>query len=241
MKRIPAMLAVPVVVLLFSCNNQPPKEETKSADTTVAVTSPAPPVEAKPVFTPFKVVIIQQKVKDFEKSMADYFKRDSLRQPFGITHFMISRNAKDSNTVFVIDKIEDMDKAKAFYAQPGLKEAMKKAGVSSPPAFTYAEMVRSSDAPLQYTDGIAVTHHVKDYSAWLKVFDAEGAATRSANGLIDRGIARDLNDSNTVSILFEVSDMAKAKARMSSPELKKIMTDAGVDSPPTTRLYKVIK
>ena len=36
-------------------------------------------------------------------------------------------------------------------------------------------------------------------------------------------------------------DIAKAKARASSPELKKIMTDAGVDSPPTVRWYKLIK
>ena len=98
-----------------------------------------------------------------------------------------------------------------------------------------------NDNAVQYLDGMAITHHVKDFGAWKKVFDAEGDSVRMANGLITRGIARNLDDSNTVSILFEVSDLAKAKARSSSPDLKKLMTDAGVDSPPTVRWYKLIK
>jgi hypothetical protein len=118
---------------------------------------------------------------------------------------------------------------------------MKKAGVSTPPAFTYAEFIRGNDSPIQFMDGLAVSHHVKDFGVWLKAYDAEGDSARRANGLIERGIARNLYDSNTVSILFEVSDMAKAKARMASPDLKKVMTDAGVDSPPTFRWYTLIK
>jgi hypothetical protein len=239
MKRMPTMITISLIVLLFSCSSGPGKEEEKTTDTTAAVV--APPAEVKPVFTPFKVVIVQHRVKDFGKAEAEYFNRDSLRKTYGISHYVIGRDLKDSNTVFVVDKIEDLEKAKSFYAQPGAKDAMKKAGVSSPPGFTYAEFIRSNDSPLQFLDGVAVSHHVKDFDVWLKAYDSEGAATRSANGLIERGIARNLYDSNTVSVLFEVSDMAKAKARMSSPELKKIMTDAGVDSPPTIRWYKLIK
>ena len=232
------MLVISVVVSLLSCNSGPAKEETPATDTAAAATAPA---EVKPPFTPFKVVVVQHKVKNFAKSEAEYFNRDSLRNTFGITHYVIGRAIKDSNTVFVIDKIEDVDKAKAFYALSGAKDLMKKAGVSSPPGFTYAEFIRGSDQPVQFIDGLAVSHHVKDFNVWLKAFDAEGAATRSANGLVDRGIARNLGDSNTVTVLFEVSDTAKARARVASPELKKIMTDAGVDSPPTIRWYRLVK
>ena len=133
-----------------------------------------------------------------------------------------------------------MDKAKAFYALPATKALMQKAGVSSAPGYTYAEFIRANDNPVQFTDGLAVSHRVKDFDAWLKAYDAD-ATSRSANGLIERGIARNLQDSNSVSVLFEVSDMAKAKARMSSPDLKKIMTDAGVEGPPTIRWYRLIK
>jgi hypothetical protein len=235
MKKKPLVL---IVALLFACNNGPAKEDQK-ADTTAAV-APAP-AEVKPAFVPFKVVVVQHKVKNFGKAEEEYFNRDSLRLTYGITHFVIGRDLKDTNTVFVIDRIQDVDKAKAFYKLPGAKETMKKAGVMTPPGFTFAVFVTGNDNPIQFLEGMAITHHVKDFGTWMKAFDAEGDSARKANGLITRGIARNLDDSNTVSILFEVSDMAKAKARSSSPDLKKIMTDAGVDSPPTVRWYKLIK
>ncbi len=231
------LLFVLIAAFLFSCSG--PAKEAPPADTTAAVT-PAP-AEVKPAFVPFKVVIVQNKVKNFGKAEAEYFNRDSLRNAYGISHYVIGRDLKDSNTVFVVDKIQDMDKAKSFYALPGAKTAMMKAGVTTLPGFTYAEFIRSNDNPIQFTDGLAISHHVKDFNAWLKAYDAEGDSSRRNSGLIERGIARNLQDSNTVSILFEVSDMAKAKARTASPELKKIMTDAGVDSPPTLRWYKLIK
>jgi hypothetical protein len=237
MKCLSALSVISFAVLLLSCGNETAKEETKSADTTAAAPAPA---EVKPAFIPFKVVVIQHKVKNFEKSEAEYFNRDSLRNTFGITHFVIGRDLKDSNTVFVVDKITDVDKAKAFYALPAAKAAMKNAGVSGPPGFTYAEFVRVNDNPVQFTEGVAVSHRVKDYGIWLKAYDAD-AASRTANGLIERGIARNLQDSNTVSILFEVSDSTKARARMKSPDLKKIMDDAGVEGPPTVRWYRLIK
>jgi len=235
MKKLPLVL---IIALLFACNNGPAKEEQKT-DTSAAV-APAP-AEVKPAFVPFKVVVVQHKIKNFGKAETEYFNRDSLRTSYGITHYVIGRDAKDTNTVFVIDKIEDVDKAKSFYALAGTKDVMKKAGVMSPPGLTFAEFVTGNDNPVQFLDGLAISHHVKDFGIWMKAFDAEGDSARRANGLITRGIARNLYDSNTLSILFEVSDLAKAKARVSSPELKKLMTDAGVDSPPTTRWYKLIK
>jgi len=239
MKRLPFLTVISMAVLLFSCNNGPAKEETKTADTTAAVA--APPAEVKPVFTPFNVVYIQHRVKNFEKWEAGYFAHDSVRKAYGITHLLIGRDLKDSNLVYIVDKMEDQAKAKTFSTLPGLKEAMKKAGVTSQPVFSYGEIIRSDDSPTESADRLGVAHHVKDFAAWLKVYDAEGPATRAANGLIDRSLGRSLVDSNMVYITFAVSDMAKAKARVASPELKKIMTDAGVDSPPTTRWYRVVK
>jgi hypothetical protein len=233
------LLVILVAAFLFSCNNEAGKEDAQKTDTTAAV-APAP-VEVKPPFIPFKVVIVQQRVKNFGKAETEYFNRDSLRKTYGITHYVIGRDLKDSNVVFVVDKIEDMDKSKAFYALPGAKDAMKKAGVTNIPGFTYAEFIRITDNPLQFLSGLSVTHHVKDFGVWLKAYDTEGDSSRRANGLIERGIARNLYDSNTVSIIFELSDTAKAKARMAAPELKKVMTDAGVDSPPTFRWFTFIK
>ncbi|KIC96011.1 hypothetical protein [Flavihumibacter solisilvae] len=240
MKRIPAILAICPVLFLFSCGNQAPKEEeTKTADT--ATISPVATETAEPTFTPFKAVVIQHKIKNFDKSREGYFNRDTIRREYGISHFVMGRLETDSNMVFVMDKVEDVEKSKEFFKQDKVKDLMKKAGVSSPPGYSYVEVVRMRDAPSQYTQGLSIAHHVKDYAAWLKAYDAEGEATRASHGLIDRGIARDLNDSNMVYVIFVVSDPEKAKARVKSPELKKIMEDAGVDSPPTIRWFKELE
>jgi hypothetical protein len=137
--------------------------------------------------------------------------------------------------------MDDFEKAKTFAALPALKTRMNAAGVISQPGFSYAEIIRSNDSATEITNRVGIAHHVKDFSAWLKVFDAEGPATRAANGMIDSYIARSLVDSNMVYLSFVVTDMAKAKARGASPELKKLMNDAGVDSPPTIRWYRIVK
>jgi quinol monooxygenase YgiN len=239
MKRLPGLIAICMIVLLISCGSGPAKDDTKAADTTAAVAPP--PAEVKPVFVPFKVINIQHKVKNFEKWEEAYLSHDSVRKTYGITHWMIGRDLKDSNLVYIVDKMEDLAKAQTFSKLPNLKDAMKKAGVTSAPGFSYAEVIRSDDSAVESSDRVSVAHHVKDFSTWLKAFDAEGAASRANNGLVDRLLARSLVDSNMIYIVFAVTDMTKAKARVGSPELKKIMTDAGVDSPPTIRWYRLVK
>src|SRR6476659_7860583 len=114
MKRKSFLLSMSMSLILFSCNNGPAKEEAKTPDTTASATNP-PPAEVKPAFTPFKVVAIQHKVKNFDKAVAGYFRRDSLLQAYGITHLVFARDMKDTNQVFIIDKIEDIEKTKSFF------------------------------------------------------------------------------------------------------------------------------
>jgi hypothetical protein len=239
MKRLPGLIAICMIVLFFSCSSGSEKDDTKAADTTAAVVPP--PAEVKPAFVPFKVLMIQHKVKDFGKWEDAYLAHDSVRTAYGISHWMIGRDLKDSNMLYVLDKMEDLAKAQTFSKLPNLKDVMKKAGVTSAPGFSYAEIIRSDDSAVESSDRVSVAHHVKDFSTWLKAFDAEGVSTRAANGMVDRLLARSLVDSNMIYIVFAVTDMAKAKARVGSPELKKVMTDAGVDSPPTIRWYRLVK
>jgi hypothetical protein len=239
MKRLSALITICMTVLLFSCSG-PAKEDTKAADTT-AVTTPDTTAVVKPAFVSFKVIMIQHKVKNFEKWQEAYLANDSLRKAYQISPWMVGRILKDSNMVFVVDKIEDLAKAQSFSKLPDLKKAMKMGGVASEPGFSYAEIIRNSDSTVESSDRVSIAHHVKDFSAWLKAFDAEGATTRSASGLVDRSIGRSLTDSNMIYITFAVTDMAKAKTRIASPELKKVMTDAGVDSPPTVRWFRLVK
>ncbi|HEX4849595.1 MAG TPA: hypothetical protein VFV08_02260 [Puia sp.] len=238
MRRLSQLVAVSMAALLFACNNSETKEEAKSADTASATT---PAAEVKPVFKPFKVVTIQTKVKNFGKWHEQFLADDSLRKAYGIGDYTVGRDMKDSNMIYVLAKMEDMDKAMKFSKLPGLKEVGKMAGVVGSPGYSYAEVVRSNDTPVASLDRLGVSHHVKDYAAWLKVFDSEGPAARSSNGAVDLTLARSLIDSNIVYLSFAVTDMEKARARSKSPELKKVMDSAGVDSAPTIRWFRLVK
>ena len=55
--------------------------------------------------------------------------------------------------------------------------------------------------------------------------------------MVERGMARGMDDPNMVYIVFAVTDMDKAKARITSEELKTLMTDAGVEGPPSITFY----
>ena len=234
MKQITAILATGIILFFSSCGSGSGKEEKKSEDTTAAA------AVAEPVFTPFKLAIIQHRVKDFDKWKAGYLAHDSVRKAYGISQFVLGRSLEDSNMVIVIDKMNDVQKAKEFSTLPSLKDAMMKAGVTGAATFSYIDVVRSDDTKMDQKDRIMVVHKVKDFDAWLKVYDAEGKAKRAENGLVDRGLGRGIDDPNMVSIVFAVTDMAKAKARIASEELKKIMTDAGVEGPPQIIYYRLV-
>ena len=79
-------------------------------------------------------------------------------------------------------------------------------------------------------DRLSVTTKVKDFATFLQVYDGEGKATRAEHGLVDRVTleTHNLDDSNMVRLVLPVTDMAKAKARLASPEMKKkLMDEAG--------------
>ena len=116
---------------------------------------------------------------------------------------------------------------------------MDQAGVTAPPTIEFANTIRNDTTKTDINDRILVKHKVKDFDAWLKVYDDEGMDKRKSFGLVDRALARGMDDPNIVYIVFAVSDWDKANTRMQSEELKKLMTDAGVEGPPTFTKYKV--
>lgn len=229
----------PVFILVFmvsvlSCKNN--KTEKAEEPTKMDETAATPVI---PVFTPFDVIVIKHKVANYEKWLTAYTAHDSIRQSYGITHFVIGRGMDDKNMVMVIDKMSDRKKAMEFSALPSLKDAMKKAGVMGIPAFSFYNVVRNDDSKINIKDRLMVTHKVKDFDAWLKVYDAEGTAKRMEEGVIDRGMARSIDDPNTVTLVFAISDMKKAKAAMTSEAKKKIMMEAGVVGAPELFYYQL--
>ena len=237
MKKILSILSAVVLITVISCKSkEPAKDETKNAEATLSSN-----VSTAPAFQPYTITLVQHKVKDFDKWLPVYEAGDSARKASGLTEIGLERGLDNSNEITVAFKTDDIQKAKDFTNSPGLKEAMQKAGVIGAPTISYITVVRDDNSSIEQKDRLSVVHHVKDFDAWLKAFDSEGKETRAGYGLIDRGIAREIDDPNVIHVLFAVSDMAKAKARAGSPELKKLMTDAGVDGPPALNFYKLIR
>ncbi len=242
MKKIKLCTIVTMLSAVFfttACNDAATDKTTSTDKTTIPTPAAAdkPPAPAPAAFVPFKVMAITHTVKDFAAWKIAYDAHDSMRQAYGLTKLAVCRDDANPNRVYVFLKAADVQKAKDFAANPGLKAAMQKGGVNSTPAFLYSNVLRFEESPTELKGRVRIAHKVKDFDAWLKAFDAEGKAARAANGLVDRGISRDLTDPNLIYITFAVSDLAKVKARLNNPELKKIMEGAGVISKPVIDFY----
>ena len=224
MKLKPIAFLASVLFIAASCSNEEKKPEAKAT---------LPPAS-------FDVLMIRHPVASFEAWKPHYFGHDSVRKNYGLTHYHIGVSIEDTNQIIVFNKINDAVKVKEFVALPELKDVMQKAGVSGSPVFDYVHTIRSDSTPPTIKDRLMIKHKVKDFDVWLKVFDAEGMDTRRSFGIIDRGLARGMDDPNMVYIIFAIEDWAKANVRMNSEEIKKIMTDAGVEGTPVFIKYKLI-
>ncbi len=74
---------------------------------------------------------------------------------------------------------------------------------------------------------LLVRHEVSDYAKWKSYFDAHGNV-RKNHGIKALQVLQDTSNQNDVSIIFEVADIAKAKAFVKSNELKEHLKNAGV-------------
>ena len=229
MKRI---LSISIIVLLFAtaCNNQPKPAETAA---TAAFTPPAPAL--LPAYTGR---FIELTVNDFDTWHGMFKARDSFFRANGLTDPGVGRELENDKKVVIFSTVTDMAKAQAYDVSPERKESMAKAGITDATTPSYWNVIMDDTSSIPQMPRVMVVHHVKDFDTWKKAFDAEGKTARLADGIYDRAMARGIPDSNSVVLIFAITDTAKAKARMASPELKKIMTDAGVDSAPQFTWFK---
>jgi quinol monooxygenase YgiN len=232
------MIAILAMFTFTSCKKESDKEittETTVTDTTATIADEAP------AFKPFKVMAVTHVVKDFDKWKKGFDEDEMNRSANGLTLRALARGIDNPNNVFVFLNVSDLQKAKDFAASPKLKDIMQKLGVMGKPEIIYVDVVRFEESPTEIKDRIRISHKVKNFDTWLKTYDAEGTETRSSNGLIERAITRNIDDPNLIHLTFAVSDMAKVKARLKDPTLKKIMTEAGVISEPVFEFYTSVE
>jgi hypothetical protein len=225
-----------IAFALCACNNSSdaPKEEAKAADTVAATTAAAAP--EKPAFTPFDAAEIVHNVKDYTK-WRPFFDTDSVnRKAAGLETLVVGRGMENKNHVFIALSVADMQKAKDFSNSAKLKDVMKTAGVEGKPDVRFYHVIRFNPDSKE-KQWVIVTHRVKDFDAWVKVFDGEGKEKRASEGLVDVVMSRGTDDPNVVQLVFDITDLAKAKAAILSDDKKKLMTSAGVEGKPDIQFY----
>ena len=229
------LLTISLAALLFSCADAK-KEEPTEATVTSADTATTMKVAPEPAFTPFDMAEIEHSVKDYD-TWRPFFNTDSTnRKANGLEDIVVGRGIDKTNNLVIAMKVTDLAKARAFSTDPKLKEVMEKAGVNSKPSTVFYRVIRF-DQTQHEKQWVLVTHKVKDFDAWVKVFDTEGAAKRAEEGLFDVVLARGIDDPNLVHLVFDIKDMAKAKASILSEEKKKLMMSAGVEGTPKIEFY----
>jgi len=76
-------------------------------------------------------------------------------------------------------------------------------------------------------DALLCRNRVKDFQRWKSIFDSHAQAHRAA-GLHLQGIWRERDQVNDVYFLFEVTDVAQAKAFIGAPGAREAAAESGV-------------
>jgi len=240
--RFTGMLLFTAMTFFFiSCGGNEDKSSTdttgKDSSTTTA-TTPAPPNTT--ITTPQNMMVVTHKVANFAKFKPSYDEHDSLRLANGIHSYVIGRGLNDSNMVLVAVKADDMNKAKAFAKDPGLKKAMQKAGVVGAPSIIFETVVFQDTAKISSDLRSSTTFTVKDWDAWQKAFDAS-KQERMDNGLMLRAYGHDADDNHKVRVVMALMDTAKVFAYWKSDGLKKRMAESGVIGQPQRFVFRVVQ
>ena len=82
-----------------------------------------------------------------------------------------------------------------------------------------------------------LTHEVKDYAPWRKVYDA-GEPLRKASNINMLAVYTSVDNPNKLTLIGEVASMEAMQAFMQNPQLAKDMEAAGVISKPEITVLK---
>lgn len=236
--KLLSTLGIAFVFLFSSCGGDEEKttDKTTTTDTTATITTTKSTVDTMQQ----NIVLIWQKVANFEKWKPVYDGHDTARLSHGLHNYIIGRDVNDSNTVLVALKADDITKAKAFAKDPGLKAAMQKGGVTGAPTILFNTMVYQDNAK-NMSDLRSITNFtVKDWNAWKKAFE-NTRQLRIDNGLTDRAYGYDVDDNHKVTLVVAINDTAKANAFWKSDILKQKRAESGVVGEVKRHVYRVVQ
>jgi hypothetical protein len=176
-------------------------------------------------------VVVTHDVESFERWKAAFDTHADARRSAGIVLSHVNRDADDPNRLSVYLAGNDATKLAAFLKSPDLSSTMLDAGVKGPPMVAAIKPFedRTIRRPLA---GVIVRHAVKDFATWKRAFDGDASA-RTAAGILGYAINQSAQDPNLVIVYLQAESLDALRAFTSSPALRQVMHDAGVEGPPT--------
>ncbi len=84
---------------------------------------------------------------------------------------------------------------------------------------------------------VMLNHKVRDYNLWKPHFEKD-AVNRLKAGIRVAKLFRSIEDPNDISILFTVDSIESFNNFLKSPDLNKIMEEAGVVSMPEVKMLQ---
>ena len=86
---------------------------------------------------------------------------------------------------------------------------------------------------------VIITHEVKDFSDWKKVYDAD-EVNRAKAGMKVTGLYQSVDNSNMVTVVGEAPSLEAVNQFMSNPELKTAMEKGGVLGIPDVKVLRTV-
>lgn len=239
--KVSSFYAVLCIAFIFSsCNSGENKTTETTADTAAAATTTEPAAVNTIVTSPQNMFMIRHKVKNFTAWLPVYDAHDSVRLKYGVHSYVLGRGLTDSNMVMIATKIDDIEKAKAFSKDPGLKEAMQKGGVTGTPVVQITTAEWQDTANIGALPRVLTEFAVKDWDVWKTKF-AEHRQERADNGIVDRLVGHDAADNHKVILVTALTDTAKAFAFWKSDLIKKRREEGGVTGEPKRFIFTIAK
>jgi hypothetical protein len=82
---------------------------------------------------------------------------------------------------------------------------------------------------------VIITHEVKNYSIWRKVYDAD-EENRTKAGIHLTGVFQSVNNPNLITLVGEAPSVEAFTTFMSNPKLKEAMEKGGVIGMPDAKI-----
>ncbi len=212
------------LLVMLSCGG---KKAATESDNSAAFDS----VKA-PVYSGNTAVGVTHEVKDYATWLKVY---NSVSDPASRISIYASPDDPNLITVFALTKTHE--DAKSAFASPEFKTTLVTSGVTSEPIFNYYDIKYQATEKTGKKYRLGVSHPVKDYAQWKRVFD-EDEKIRTDAGLELRAISTSADDPSMVHIMFATNDVDRAKDLIHSNDLKKRMAEGGVIGEPTLTVFK---